>query len=221
MSNFDDDAFVAKINTAMSANLFIAGPDAEHYWHELLCKIEELRRPEDNFSLPPSNAADAWKMAFAIFERLRYRSRLPRSEEQINNALRAQEMERVYNEYLDNLAHLVTLARRDVLSKETLQYLGLREGDLASPAVVDNNTRGDGRRPDWQEVAYRVSGARSRFERMSREEKLAIPLVMAARRSAAGLQEMQERYSALEQRFNELEQRIVALEMPNKQKAAA
>jgi hypothetical protein len=221
MSNFDDAAFLAKIDAAMRASLFISGPDAEHYWHELLCKIQELRRPGDSFHIPEPNAAGAWSMAFAIYERLRDRSRLPRSPEQISNALRNQEMERVYNEFLDNLAHLVTLTKRDVLDKQTLSYIGLREGDLASPAVVDQNSRGDGRRSDWQEVAYRVSGARGRWERMTREEKLAIPLIMSARRTEAALQKMQEKHSELEQRYNELEQRIVALETPNKQKAAA
>jgi hypothetical protein len=221
MSNFDDDAFLSKVNAQMSVSPFMSGPDAEHHWHSLLCKIEQLRRPGDTFHIPEPNAAGAWGMAFAVYERFRDRSRLPRSPEQISNALRNQEMERVYNEFLDNLAHLVTLTKRDVLDKQTLSYIGLREGDLASPAAVDNNTRGDGRRPDWQDVAYRVSGARGRWERMSREEKLAMPLVMSSRRTEAALQKMEEKYNALEQRCNELEQRIGALDTPNKQKAAA
>ena len=87
MSKFDDDALLAKMDRQMSRQYIHNWTTAEEYWHKLIRRIESLRLPGDEFEIVTPNCFGAWQMAFAIYEKLRDRSRLPRSEKQISDAL--------------------------------------------------------------------------------------------------------------------------------------
>ncbi len=202
------DTLLAKIHPMMSSTTFIPAGQGEEYWRYLVNRIEELRRPEDTFEILPSNCAGAWQMAFGIYERLLRRSRLPRSQEQIDTALRHKAIEEQWNEYVECRAHLERLAKQDVLTPNIAEYLGLKDGDLDSPAAKDSRFN-DGRRSDWRDVFQRLSTVRGKLERMTPEEKQAIPMIMSLRRMSAALVEMQAKYSALEQRIVELESKHI------------
>jgi hypothetical protein len=198
------DTLLAKIHPMMSSTTFIPTGQGEEYWRYLVNRIEELRLPEDNFNLLESNCAGAWRTEYGIYERLLRRSRLPRSQEQIDTALRHKAFEEQWNLYIECRAHLERLAKQDVLTANVAEYLGLEEGDLGSPSVADSRF-GDGRRPDWREVAARLSTARGKLERMTPEERLAMPMIISLRRLNAAFVELKASHRALEQRVAELE----------------
>jgi hypothetical protein len=195
-----DQDHLQKLNGLMANSYFIEGVAAVEAYRQLKTHISMLQRPFDRFELPAENEAGAWKKAWAIYEKLRNRDLEPPAPEKVAEAVRFQALEREYNQYLVDRGEILELVRRDAINEDAAQWLGLIPGDLNPPVVksADNDCRGDGRRPDWQDVGYRLERALQRWRDTSPEQKRAIPLIMAGRRADAATKRLERRVEAFE-----------------------
>jgi hypothetical protein len=195
------------VDRTMRNTQFASGEAAESYWHHLLCQISLLRRPGDNFTVPPLEAAHAWRTAFEIYTRLRDRANKPPDPARVAAVANEAAREEEWNRYLNNRALLLEYVRRDQIDENAAQYLGLLPGDLNSPTSNGPEAQKyGGRRPDWLEIAGRLETAVGQWEDMSPEERRAIPHGMAARRAEAATARLEQRLAAIETaNLNQLE----------------
>jgi hypothetical protein len=174
-------------------------PGDDNYFHHLRCEIENLRRPGDVFTVPSPHGPYAWRAAWTILEKLRAREAMPPNPAVVANAVREQNTQKVWNEYLNARTKILEYVRRGEIDEDAAQFIGLRPGDLGSPTSTDPEAaRRGSKRADWWDVADRVSYAVSQWENLSREEKHTIPIVMAARRADAATARLEQRVAEFE-----------------------
>jgi hypothetical protein len=189
-----------KADALMRNTQWLNGPTAESFWSALVGEIANLQRDGDKFTIPPMTSPYAWRGAFEIYGRLRDRAETPPDPAIIAEANRTAASEAGWNQYLADRQKILGYARSEQLSEDAAQYIGLQRGDLASPVTTDPEARmrGGGRRPDWEEIADRLSCAIARWEAMPPSERRSIPIIMAARRADAATARLEQRLAALE-----------------------
>jgi hypothetical protein len=166
-------------------------------------RLEVLRLSEgETVPIPAPNEPEAWQRLYKIWRALKQRRETDNDPAETVKAEQSAAVEREWNAFMFQRAEFLSWLAREPISADLKEYVGLLPTDLESPVIETGDERFRGaRRPDWRDIASRLSSAFWKLRQMSVLEKARVPDIMTGRRLASVVAEHEERLKAIEEKL--------------------